>query len=109
MYEVYNASGDLVYIISGDPGLLDVKVKNKSVNVEVDNEILNVSGESNCNISVQSGNPLPVSVVSQNASYNANDYSNILHDISNNSYMLVMGMLFIFIFKSVFSEIRGWR
>ena len=108
MYEVYNASGDLVYIISGDP-TIKVKVKNDEIGVKVKNEVLNVSGEGNCNISAQSGNAIPVSLVSQNASYNASDYTGLLTDISNNSYMLVVGMLLIFAVKTVFAEIRGWR
>lgn len=108
MYEVYNASGDLVYIISGDP-TVKVKVKNEDIGVKVKNEVLTVSSEGSVDVSVQSGNALPVSLVSQNASYNASDYTGILTDISNNSYMLVVGMLLIFAVKTVFAEIRGWR
>ena len=108
MYEVYNASGDVVYIISGDP-TLKVKVKNDELGVKVKNEVLNVSGEGRCNVSVESGNSIPVSIVSQNASYNASDYTGILKDISNNSYMLVVGMMLIFAFKCVFNEVRRWK
>ena len=42
MYEVYNASGDLEYIISGDP-TIKVKVKNEDIGVKVKNEVLKVS------------------------------------------------------------------
>lgn len=101
-YNVYDASGDLVYIISSD-GVQDVNVKNEVLKVNNQKKIQKVE--------IVSSNPISADCVisSYNASTNAIDYSNVLNNINNNSYNISMGLILFAVLLILLKEIRGWR
>lgn len=106
--EILNASGDLIYIVSSDPeSVQDVNVINK-IGVK-DNEVVKVSFDGVAPVSISSSEAVSVQVISADASASGYNYTNFLQNIENNSNLIVIGMLFIFAFKVVFDEIRGWR